>query len=200
MIRALVPVNLRPLEEAYRLGNQFGLVFLDLPIGIENPVERLYAVRANMNALKGSFQPVIALGLLAAMGAGPKVLQEELLHALARNGTAVMTNVPGPPQPLYFAGARDRPLPVLGAAVGRHRNGRVDPVVCGPSAVRAHHRSRAVSRTPAKSASASGRSSKSCADHAALAVAARRRSRSRRRGASGNGGRYVERNSSFVRI
>jgi WS/DGAT/MGAT family acyltransferase len=105
MIRALVPVNLRPLEEAYRLGNQFGLVFLDLPIGIGNPVERLYAVRANMTALKGSFQPVIALGLLAAMGAGPKVLQEELLHALARNGTAVMTNVPGPPQLLYFAGA-----------------------------------------------------------------------------------------------
>ena len=105
MVRALVPVNLRPIDEAYRLGNQFGLVFLDLPIGIANPVERLYAVRANMRALKGSFQPVIALGLLAAMGAGPKVLQEELLQALARNGTAVMTNVPGPPQRLYFAGA-----------------------------------------------------------------------------------------------
>ena len=105
MVRALVPVNLRPLEDAYRLGNQFGLVFLDLPIGIENPVERLYAVRANMTALKGSYQPVISLGLLAAMGAGPKVLQDELLQALARNGTAVMTNVPGPPKPLYFAGA-----------------------------------------------------------------------------------------------
>ena len=72
MIRALVPVNLRPLEKAYKLGNQFGLVFLDLPIGIENPVERLYAVRANMRALKGSYQPVLALGLLAAMGAGPE--------------------------------------------------------------------------------------------------------------------------------
>ena len=105
MIRALVPVNLRPLEEAYRLGNQFGLVFLELPIGIANPVERLYAIRANMTALKGSYQPVIALGLLAAMGAGPKVMQEEILQVLARNGTAVMTNVPGPPKPLYFAGA-----------------------------------------------------------------------------------------------
>jgi diacylglycerol O-acyltransferase / wax synthase len=106
MIRALVPVNLRPLEKAYRLGNQFGLVFLDLPLAIENPVERLYAVRANMNALKGSYQPVLALGLLAAMGAGPKVLQEQLLQALARNGSAVMTNVPGPSQQLYFAGAK----------------------------------------------------------------------------------------------
>ena len=106
MIRALVPVNLRPPEKAYRLGNKFGLVFLDLPIGIENPIARLYAIRANMKELKGSFQPVIALGILAAMGAGPQVLQEQLLAMLARNATAVMTNVPGPQQPLYFAGGK----------------------------------------------------------------------------------------------
>jgi WS/DGAT/MGAT family acyltransferase len=104
IIRALVPVNLRPLEKAYKLGNQFGLVFLELPLGIENPIERLYAVRANMNALKGSYQPVLALGILAAMGSGPKMLQEVLLQILARNATAVMTNVPGPQQTLYFAG------------------------------------------------------------------------------------------------
>ena len=106
MIRALVPVNLRPLEDAWKLGNHFGLVFLDLPIGIENPVERLYAVRTNMQSLKTSMQPVVALGLLAAMGAGPRVLQEALLSALARNATAVMTNVPGPQEALYLAGAR----------------------------------------------------------------------------------------------
>jgi len=106
MMRALVPVNLRSAEKAYQLGNQFGLVFLGLPIGIENPIERLYAVRANMRALKGSYQPVLALGLLAAMGAGPKILQDQLLVALARNASAVMTNVPGPQQPLYFAGAK----------------------------------------------------------------------------------------------
>jgi diacylglycerol O-acyltransferase len=106
MLRALVPVNLRPLDKAYRLGNQFGLVFLELPLGIENPVERLYAVRANMDALKDSFQPILSLGLLAAMGAGPRILQEQLLHALARNASAVMTNVPGPQQRLYFAGAK----------------------------------------------------------------------------------------------
>jgi hypothetical protein len=104
-MRALVPVNLRPLEEAYRLGNRFGLVFLDLPLSLANPVARLYAVRANMRALKDSYQPVIALGLLAAMGAGPRLLQDALLEALARNASAVMTNVPGPQDPLYLAGA-----------------------------------------------------------------------------------------------
>jgi diacylglycerol O-acyltransferase / wax synthase len=105
-VRALVPVNLRPPEKAWKLGNRFGLVFLDLPLGIENPVERVYAVRANMRALKGSYQPLLALGILAAMGAGPKMLQEQLLAALARNATAVMTNVPGPQQPLYLSAAR----------------------------------------------------------------------------------------------
>ena len=105
-IRALVPVNLRAIEKAYKLGNQFGLVFLDLPIGIENPVERLYAVRENMRALKGSYQPLLALGLLAAMGAGPQLLQDTLLASLSRNATAVMTNVPGPQVPLWLAGAR----------------------------------------------------------------------------------------------
>ena len=35
--RAIVPVSLRPLEEMARLGNQFGLVFLSLPVGIEDP-------------------------------------------------------------------------------------------------------------------------------------------------------------------
>ncbi|MBA3775787.1 MAG: wax ester/triacylglycerol synthase family O-acyltransferase [Betaproteobacteria bacterium] len=105
-LRALVPVNLRPMEEACQLGNRFGLVFLDLPIGIENPVARLYAVRANMHALKGSYQPILAMGVLAAMGTGPKALQEALLHALSRKASAVMTNVPGPQQPLYLAGAK----------------------------------------------------------------------------------------------
>ena len=53
MLRALVPVDLQPMEKAYKLGNQFGLVFLDLPIGIDNPVERLYAVRAEHARAQG---------------------------------------------------------------------------------------------------------------------------------------------------
>ena len=106
MVRALVPINLRPMEKAYKLGNRFGVVFLELPIGSENPVERLYAVRANMAALKDSLQPLLTLGLLAAAGVAPKMLQDQLVTVLARNATAVMTNVPGPQQPLYLAGGK----------------------------------------------------------------------------------------------
>ncbi|RZJ12419.1 MAG: wax ester/triacylglycerol synthase family O-acyltransferase [Rubrivivax sp.] len=104
-IRAMVPVNLRPLEHAWQLGNRFGLVPLVLPIGIANPVERLFAVRARMSELKGSFQPVMAFGLLSVAGLLIKPVQHAMLNLFAKKATAVMTNVPGPAEALKFCGA-----------------------------------------------------------------------------------------------
>jgi len=104
-IRAMVPVNLRPLEKAWQLGNQFGLAPLVLPIGIENPIERVYAVRARMNEMKGSYQPLLAFGVLAVAGLLIKPMQDALLGLFAKKATAVMTNVPGPARPLKFCGS-----------------------------------------------------------------------------------------------
>ncbi len=103
-LRAIVPVNLRPIEKAGDLGNQFGLVFVDLPIGIVDPIERMLKVRERMRALKGSSQPIVAFVLLSAVGMGPKILQDQISALIGRNATAVMTNVPGPQKPLFFAG------------------------------------------------------------------------------------------------
>jgi WS/DGAT/MGAT family acyltransferase len=104
-IRAMVPVNLRPLEKAWQLGNRFGLAPLVLPIGIANPVERVFAVRARMNQLKGSYQPLLAFGVLAITGLFIKSVQDIVLGLFAKKTTAVMTNVPGPGEPLKFCGA-----------------------------------------------------------------------------------------------
>ena len=104
-IRAMVPVNLRPIEEAWKLGNRFGLAPLTLPIGIANPVERVYAVRARMNQLKDSYQPLLAFAVLAVAGLLIKPVQDGLLGLFAKKATAVMTNVPGPATPLKFCGA-----------------------------------------------------------------------------------------------
>jgi WS/DGAT/MGAT family acyltransferase len=104
-IRAMVPVNLRPLEDAWKLGNRFGLAPLVLPIGIANPVERVYAVRARMNALKSSYQPLLAFAVLAVAGQSPKPVQDMILGLFAKKATAVMTNVPGPAVPLKFCGS-----------------------------------------------------------------------------------------------
>jgi WS/DGAT/MGAT family acyltransferase len=104
-IRAMVPVNLRPLEDAWKLGNRFGLAPLVLPIGIGNPVERVYAVRQRMNELKGSYQPLLAFAVLAVSGLLIKPVQDTLLGMFAKKATAVMTNVPGPAKPLTFCGS-----------------------------------------------------------------------------------------------
>ncbi|MEP7295178.1 MAG: wax ester/triacylglycerol synthase family O-acyltransferase [Burkholderiales bacterium] len=104
-IRAMVPVNLRPLEHAWKLGNRFGLAPLTLPIGIENPVERVYAVRARMGQLKDSYQPLLAFAVLAVAGLLIKPAQDMLLGLFAKKSTAVMTNVPGPAVRLKLCGA-----------------------------------------------------------------------------------------------
>ena len=105
-VRAVIPVNLRSPEKATQLGNFFGLVFLTLPVGIANPLERVYEVRRRMNELKESFQPILALGLLGAAGMGPNRVQQSLLEMLSKKASAVMTNVPGPREPIYLGGAR----------------------------------------------------------------------------------------------
>ena len=104
-IRAMVPVNLRPLDQAYKLGNRFGLVPLVLPIGVENPIERVYEVRRRMAALKGSYQPLLAFSLLAVAGLLIKPAQDAMLNLFAKKTTAVMTNVPGPREKLKFCGS-----------------------------------------------------------------------------------------------
>ncbi len=109
-LRATVPVNLRPLEHAKKLGNHFGLVFLDLPVGEPNPIRRLEHVAECMNQLKSSRQAIVAYGLLAALGMAPQVVQELALELFSRKATAVATNVPGPQQPLYLAGCTIREL------------------------------------------------------------------------------------------
>lgn len=103
-LRATVPVNLRPLEHARKLGNHFGLVFLDLPVGEANPVRRMAHVAECMNQLKESRQAIVAFGLLAALGMAPQPVQELALDLFSRKASAVATNVPGPQQPLYLAG------------------------------------------------------------------------------------------------
>lgn len=104
-IRAMIPVNLRPLEEAHKLGNRFGLVPLVLPVGIANPVERVYEVRRRMTALKGSTQPLLAFLVLAVAGLLVKPAQDALLDLFGRKTTAVMTNVPGPREKLSLVGS-----------------------------------------------------------------------------------------------
>jgi hypothetical protein len=93
-------------DAAAVLGNHFGLVFLELPVGIRDPLVRVAEIHAAMSALKGSYQPVLTLGLMAALGMMPGSVEAAAIDLLSTKATAVATNVPGPRQPMFLAGRR----------------------------------------------------------------------------------------------
>ncbi|MFN8496756.1 MAG: wax ester/triacylglycerol synthase family O-acyltransferase [Anaerolineae bacterium] len=109
-IRAVVPVNLRPPDAPLTLGNRFGLVFLDLPIGADKPLERLYRLKARMDEIKSSPEAVVVFGILNAVGMTSQEVQGMVIELFGAKGTAVMTNVPGPRQTIYLAGRAVRDI------------------------------------------------------------------------------------------
>jgi hypothetical protein len=68
-------------------------------------MDRLFELKRRMDALKDTPEPVVVLGILNVMGMAPKPVQDIGVKIFASKGTAVMTNVPGPKQTIYLAGA-----------------------------------------------------------------------------------------------
>ena len=107
-IRAMIPFNLRPIDEPLprELGNRFGLVYLSLPVGVQDPRERLDAVHARMSAIKRSPEGALDYGVLGAIGLTPPQVEQKLVEQFSSKTSLVLTNVPGPREPVYFAGTR----------------------------------------------------------------------------------------------
>lgn len=103
--RWVVPVNLRPYQEEIQLGNQFAVIFLKLPLDIPDPVTRLAAVRARMERVKTSPEAVANRTLIRLVGHLPDRLERWIIRLFGTKATAVLTNVPGPEETLYLAGA-----------------------------------------------------------------------------------------------
>ena len=104
-LRAMVPVDLRPPERMGQLGNEFGLVVLDLAVTKARADHRIALTKARMDALKHSPEPLATRALLDLMGRLPKVLEDFSNDLFGRKASLVMTNVTGPREELYLAGA-----------------------------------------------------------------------------------------------
>jgi len=90
--------------------NKVSAMFAELPVGIDDPVERLHAITAQMEGLKESKQAVAGEALTSMGGFAPPMLlalgMRLATRVAQRNVNTVTTNVPGPQMPLYVAGRR----------------------------------------------------------------------------------------------
>ncbi len=130
-LRSMVPVSIRTGEEAERWTNRVSALFVEIPTHLDDPLARVAAVHESMNRGKEQFDLVPADSLvemadLAMPGIVAQVSRlAGSLHLADRAGSfpvnVVISNVPGPRQPLYMGGARMRrffPVSTITEGVG----------------------------------------------------------------------------------
>jgi diacylglycerol O-acyltransferase / wax synthase len=102
---ALVPVSVRREDERGDLGNRISTVFADLPLR-GDPLDRLSAISASMDAAKGSAQVRAGALIVGATGLAPPLVSSVAVRAMSgpRIFNLVVSNVPGPQQTFYLAG------------------------------------------------------------------------------------------------
>jgi WS/DGAT/MGAT family acyltransferase len=108
-ITALIPVSMRSAEARGELDNRVSAVYARLPVGIEDPVESLTAIREHMDELKVSHEIDASAAIVGVGDFAPPVLAAVLARAIVHGQEMVQTiatNVPGPQVPLYVCGRR----------------------------------------------------------------------------------------------
>jgi diacylglycerol O-acyltransferase / wax synthase len=110
VVRSMVPVSVRRENQKGSLNNQVSAVFVDLPVGLADPLDRLASIRGQMDEYKKTMSAVDANSIIA-MGdfVAPTLLSMGVRAGLQAGQMwcqAVTTNVPGPRVPLYVLGKR----------------------------------------------------------------------------------------------
>ena len=107
-LKVMAPVSVRDASERGRLGNRVAAWLVPLPVAERDPLKRLQAVRETTEALKRRSGALGAETLSQAiewLGSTPIALGARLMERSAPFNL-VVTNVPGPREPLYLLGAR----------------------------------------------------------------------------------------------
>lgn len=109
---ALVPVSLRQPGEEHEMGNRISTILVKLPIAEPDPRVRLETLSDQTARLKRSENARAASLIVEAAGWTPPTINRLLSSAMARPlvFNLVVSNVPGPQQPLYLLGRRLREI------------------------------------------------------------------------------------------
>jgi WS/DGAT/MGAT family acyltransferase len=104
-LRMTMPINVRTEATEGVAGNQFVPARFAVPMSIDDPVERMIAIRALVTAQRG--EPALALSqpLAGILNRLPTSVTTGVFGGMLRGVDFVTSNVPGAPIPLYAAGA-----------------------------------------------------------------------------------------------
>jgi len=107
-LRVLCPVSVRSDDQRGSLGNKVSAIFVSLPVGTGAPTDRLRDISAQTADLKEKRQALSADFLLNMSDYVAPTLMSLAARAVHRQPfvNLIVTNVPGPQQPLYMMGAR----------------------------------------------------------------------------------------------
>ena len=108
VLRTMVPVSVRTVDEQGALGNQVSALWAPLPVYETDPASAFRHVRDAMGDLKNSDQALGAETITELAGFAPPTIasQAAKLQARQRLFNLTVTNVPGPQIPLYLVGRR----------------------------------------------------------------------------------------------
>jgi WS/DGAT/MGAT family acyltransferase len=122
-LRACVPVSVRTEDKAGAAGNEITIMAAPLPVGITDPLRRLSLVHRSMQHLKSSKQAEGAKVMTSLENALPPAIlgRASRLGFSSRLYNLLVTNVPGPQQPIYLMGRRLQELAPLAFLAPEHR-------------------------------------------------------------------------------
>jgi diacylglycerol O-acyltransferase / wax synthase len=105
-LKTMVPISMRPEEEASELGNRLSFMFVDLPCDEPDPARRLMDIHLATSERKDAGEAQGATAVLKSLAYVPRFLQGVLSRAAAtpRSFNLVVSNIPGPREPLYLLG------------------------------------------------------------------------------------------------
>jgi diacylglycerol O-acyltransferase / wax synthase len=109
-LRTMVPVNTRPADAGSELGNRISFVFVELPVGERRPPAVLEEIARQMGEHKRSGKASALDGVLRMARFAPLPVRDLIAWLATRPQTfnTVVSNIPGPSQPLYVLGRRLR--------------------------------------------------------------------------------------------